>query len=94
VSWGDAAQFSSTQSGSISASGDSINSQIWLDSINTGVLVSALGIEDTANYNTLLVAPSTINPTEGYHYTILAAGVSAGTATFLAGLHQSILTVQ
>lgn len=98
MSWGDAASFSSDQTGSSNTTGAGLTTWIQLDGAGVGyTLVSSAGILQTvANYTALLVAPGIVSPSEGFHYTVLSVEVNSGTTVTYGGGNatQFVSTVQ
>jgi hypothetical protein len=96
MSWGDAAVLTTNQVASTNTSGADCLSVIYPDGSNA-LLTSVLGIQNTANYQMLVLAPSSYAPTEGYHYTTLYGAVTSGTTCTWVGpgsIYTWVYTVQ
>jgi hypothetical protein len=98
MSWGDAAQFSSNQTGYVNTTeNDPVTTAIYLDE-DSSTTASSLEIYPYYNgvggYYTLLVAPSAYAPTEGYHYTTLYGSVAYGSVTYISSTPTFVSTIQ
>ena len=92
---GDPFIFVSAQQVSDSTAGDTVTTNIYLDS-GTGTLVTAGQTQQySANMENLALPTVTYVPTsEGYHYTTVYGYVGSGTGTWYANEYQNVLTMQ
>jgi hypothetical protein len=92
---GDPFTFVSAQQVSDSTAGDTVTTNIYLDSGTTTLVAAGQTQQYSANVENLALATVTYVPTsEGYHYTTVYGYVGTGTGTWYADEYQNVLTMQ
>jgi hypothetical protein len=98
MSWGDGAIFDSIQNGDNNHASAETNTFVSLDTATTSgaALISSLSLTSGIVFeDTLLIAPGMIIPSEGFHFTVISADVTATSTLLLYGGTQSyVYTMQ
>ena len=95
MSWADTAILSPSQSGYSNTAGGNIVTKVSVDSVGGSAFTYLTVTAPAANKDMLLLGGGMLNPTEGYHFTVLSGAVSTGTtSTYLSGHDTDVFTIQ